>query len=782
MSSRSPDNQSEQLAFESAGEARHNKLVEVISRSQHNYRDLIDNLDHAVFTLALDGEIRVANRRLSELLGVSFQHLIGCRLTDFIETPTPGEFRQWLPLLLKSGSWTGTIPVKMKKERESRHFQCWVQAVSEDTSGDASGYSSIIGWARDITAERQSEIRFTELFAALREGIFLSTPDGKLLDVNPALVRMLGYETKQDLQSVNLRDIYLDPNERDSLVAEVLNKGAIEDRAIILRRKDGKAIHCLISSAATRDAAGQVLRIQGTIVDVSERRQMEKHLHKEQEFVRSLVASFPDVIAVLDLKGVYTFVSPLVQDVLGRPAGEFIGKALGDNVHPDDVAKLRSTFQKIALGEGADGQFEYRTRHADGNWRVLRASASPLYDANGEISGVVASARDVTESKRSEQQTVQKEKLAAMGEMMAGVAHELNNPLTAILGISDLIRERAVDDSMRHQVDTVLKQARRAATIVQNLLVFSRPSILRQTKVQIDQIVKQALDAQRASLQQKKITVEFKPAPGLPPIEGDAKLLVQGFSNLIANAEQAIGTVRESGSIRISAALKEGKIALDFSDNGPGIAPENIGKVFDPFFTTRRPTGGTGLGLTISQAIVKEHGGKIEVESTPGAGATFRVLLPAAIDEVAPEAPAPRAAAPPLAGAAELRGHSVFIVDDEESIREIVQEGLAARGMIVEGAPSSEEALAHLEAQDYEFVLCDFNLPGLNGEQLFDRVRSHAQGPNPRFVFMTGALLDPAQVAKFEKKGASVLQKPFHVAALATLLTQLLQGQPVGKK
>jgi PAS domain S-box-containing protein len=778
MSSHSADNQSDRLTLESAEEAQHNKLVEVISRSQHNYRDLIDNLDHAVFTLALDGEIRVANRRLSELLGVSFQHLIGCSLTDFIETPTRGQFQQWLALLLKKGSWTGITAVKLKKEQESRQFQCWVQAVSED----AGGYSSIIGWARDITAERQSEIRFTELFAALREGIFLSTPDGKLLDVNPALIRMLGYETKQDLQSVNLREIYLDAAECDSLVDEVLKKGAIEDRAIVLRRKDGKAMHCLISSAVTRGATGQVLRIQGTIVDVSERRQMEKHLHKEQEFVRSLVASFPDVIAVLDLQGVYTFVSPLVQDVLGRPASEFIGKTLSDNVHQDDVARLRSTFQKVAFGEGADGQFEYRTKHIDGTWRVLRASASPLYDANGEISGVVASARDVTEFKRNEQQAVQKEKLAAMGEMMAGVAHELNNPLTAILGISDLIRERAVDDSMRHQVDTVLKQARRAATIVQNLLVFSRPSILRQTKVQIDQIIKQALDTQRASLQQKKITVEFKPPPGLPPIEGDPKLLVQGFSNLIANAEQAIGGVRESGYIRISAALKEGKIALDFSDDGPGIAPENIGKVFDPFFTTRRPTGGTGLGLTISQAIVKEHGGKIEVESTPGAGATFRVLLPAAIEEVAPKAPAPRAAAPPLAGAAELRGHSVFIVDDEESIREIVQEGLAARGMIVEGAPSSEEALAHLEAQDYEFVLCDFNLPGLNGEELFDRVRSQSQGPNPRFVFMTGALLDPRQVAKFEKKGASVLQKPFHVAALATLLTQLLQGPPVGKK
>jgi len=776
MPPRSADNQSDQSAFASASEVQHNKLVEVLSRSQHNYRDLIDNLDHAVFTLAMDGEIRVANRRLSELVDVPFPQLIGCRLTDFIETPTPVQFQQWLPQLLKSGSWSGIIPVKLKKDRESRQFQCWVQAVSEDA-----GFTAIIGWSRDVTSERQSEIRFTELFAALREGIFLSSPDGELLDVNPALVRMLGYESKQDLQSMNLRDVYLDPEQRDSLVREVLDKNAIEDRAIILRRKDGRAIHCLISSAATRDTAGDVLRIQGTIVDVSERRQMEVHLRKEQEFVRSLVASFPDVIAVLDLTGVYTFMSPLVQDVLGRPATDFLGKSLGESVHPDDAAKLRSTFQKVALGQGTDSQFEYRTKHANGTWRVLRASASPLYDAGGKISGVVASARDVTESKRTEQQASQKEKLAAMGEMMAGVAHELNNPLTAILGISDLIRERAVDESMRHQIDTVLKQARRAATIVQNLLVFSRPSILKQTKVQIDLIVRQALEAQRPSLQQKKIKVEFHAAPGLPPIEGDPKLLVQGFSNLISNAEQAIGVARDNGSLRISAALKDGKIALDFSDDGPGIAPENIGKIFDPFFTTRRPSGGTGLGLTISQAIVKEHGGKIEVESTPGAGATFRVLLPIAVEEPSPAAIGARGLVPALSGSAELRGHSVFVVDDEESIREIVQEGLAARGMIVEGAASSEEALVHLTTHQYEFVLCDFNLPGLDGEQLFDRVRSHAQGAGPRFVFMTGALFDPAQIAKFEKRGASVVQKPFHVAALATLLTQLLQRPLAGK-
>jgi PAS domain S-box-containing protein len=777
MSAESTDKQSQQPRFAEGGEARHDKLVEVISRSQHNYRDLIDNLDHAVFTLAMDGEIRVANRRLSELLDVSFQHLIGRRLTDFIELPTYEQLQQWLPLLLKKGSWAGMVSVSLRKDREPRQFQCWVQALIEDGQ-----FTSVAGWARDVTSERRSEIRFTELFETLSEGIFLSTPEGKLLDANPALVRMLGFESKEDLQAHNLREIYVDPAERDSLIRDVLAKGSAQDRKIILRRKNGQAINCLNSCAVIRDAAGRVLRIQGTLVDVTERIEMEEHLHKEQEFVRSLVASFPDIIAVLNLEGRYTFMSPRVQEVLGRPPQEFIGNAFGGGVHPDDLAKLKAIFQKVATGHGTNGQFEYRALHADETWRMLRASASPLYDANGKVNGVVASARDVTESKTIEQQLAQKEKLAAMGEMMAGVAHELNNPLTAILGISDLIRERAVDDAMRHQIETVLKQARRAATIVQNLLVFSRPAMLRQSKIHLDQIVKQALDSQRTSLQQKKIAVQFQGAPDLPPIEGDPKLLVQGFSNLISNAEQAIAAARESGTLRISAGFADGKIALVFSDDGTGISPENLGRVFDPFFTTRRPAGATGLGLTISQAIVKEHGGKIEVESTLGAGATFRVLLPAVVEEVLPELAAARATVPPPAGSAELRGHSVFIVDDEESIREIVQEGLAARGMIVEGAASSEEALSHLAANHYEFVLCDFNLPGLNGEQLFERVRSQAQAAPPRFVFMTGALLDPSQIDQFCKKGATVLQKPFHIAALATLLTQLLHGQPVVAK
>ena len=761
----------------SSTEAQFHKLVEVISRSQLNYRELIDSLDHAVFTISLEGEIRVANRRFVEILGVSFQDLIGHRLDEFVSAPTMAEALRGRDAFLQQGHWAGRISIQLKSDPRLRFYDCWLQVLIDEDQ-----VTSVCGWVRDVTSQNESEIRFTELFESLREGIFFTTPEGKLLDANPALLRMLGYENKEQLKELNFRDVYADPTQRDSMARQVTYQGSVQDVEVVFRRKDGTHLHCLASGFAIRDSFGRTIRMQGTLVDITERIEIEARLHQEQEFVRRLVASFPDLIAVMDFEGRFTFVSPRVEDILGHPAQDLVGKLLSEQIHRSDVPQLREVFEKLTSGRTANAQFEYRTRHADGSWRTMRASASPLYDAAGKINGVVASARDVTDIKAAEKQNLQKEKLAAMGEMMSGVAHELNNPLTAILGVSDLLRERAPDDATRRQSEIVLKQARRAAVIVQNLLAYARPPALALKKLQPEQALQAVVEQQRASLSQKNISIELVPPAGRFSLEADPKLLHQVFVNLIVNAEQAITSQRDRGALRVSIEQADGKIIFVFADDGPGIAPENIGKIFDPFFTTKRPGGGTGLGLAICTAIVKEHGGTIEVQSTQGKGAEFRVLLPEYVEPASAPEPAARPAISAAAGSGALFGHSVYVVDDEESIREIVQEGLSARGMTVEGASSSEEALPHLASHSYDFVLCDFNLPGLNGEQFFKRIQTQTGVPAPKFVFMSGALLDPSTMAHFTEKGASVLQKPFHIAALANLLSELLQPQTAETK
>ncbi len=754
-------------------EEQFKKLVEVISRSQHNYRELIDSLDQAVFTLSLEGEIRVANRSFADIFGANIRDLIGHRLHEFVESPSLSEAKKWLPSFLRTGAGSGRLPVRLKKSGELRYFDCWIQAVAED--GAITGLS---GWARDVTSQHQAEIRFNEFFESLREGIFFTSPDGQVLDANPALVRMLGYDSKTDLQTRNFGDVYADPAQRDALVRELQSRGSVQDREIVLQRKDGSHLYCLASGFAIRDTFGRIVRLQGTLVDITERREIEKRLHQEQEFVRHLIAGFPDLIAVFDREARFQFVSPRVRDVLGAPPEQFVGQSHDAGVHPDDQLGLTEAFQGMISGKSASAQIEFRARHADGSWRILRASAGPLFDAEGKISGIVSSVRDITETKGFEQQALQKEKFASMGQMMAGAAHELNNPLTAILGVSDLLRERATDEASRRQIDIVLQQARRAAAIVQNLLAFAVPSGQKRGTIRVEEIIRKVVESQQKSLQQKNISVDVSVAGALPEIEGDARLLTQVFANILLNAEQAISGVRDNGFVRISLSQTGENVAIEFSDDGPGISREIAEKIYDPFFTTKRPGGGSGLGLTICLGVIKDHSGKIEVQSSTR-GATFRVLLPAAVEKSQTRG---TQALPPRnvpAVSSVLMGRRLLIVDDEESIREIVQEGLSARGMQVDSAGSSEEALAFLASNSCEILLCDFNLPGLNGDQLFDKLRSQSGSLVPRFVFMTGDLLDPSVIASFNARGAHVLQKPFHIAALVSLLTELVQEQPV---
>ena len=773
MSTDSPGKRDGLTSPGSSPETPIDKLVEVISRSQQNYRELIDNLDQAVFTLSLEGEVRVANRRLAEIIGVPFQDLVGHSLAEFVESPTQAEARQSLATLATKGAWSGIIPVKLRKDPAIRYFHCWLQAVAENGR-----VSDVIGWARDVTEQHESEMRFTQFVESLSAGVFFSTADGQMLDANPALIRMWGFDSMEDLQAQNIRERYADPLQRQQMVRDTDAQGSVQDRQVTYRRKDGSLMLGRASALAIRDHTGKVVRFQGTIVDVTEQVAIEKQLHREQEFSRRLIECFPDLIAVVDTEGRFTFASESAKEVLGIPAGDHVGRRMGGRTHPDDQQALSATLADIVSGRKRSAQLEYRVSHANGSWKTLRGSFGPLFDEAGKITGVVASARDVTESILVEQHLAQREKLAAMGQMMTGAAHELNNPLTAILGVSDLLREHAADDATRRRADLILQQARRAAGIVQNLLAFSRPAAPGSARVGVAEIVERVLLAHRAALNERNIRVKSETSPGLPPVQGEPRLLTQVFTNLIANAEQSIAAVRDSGTIEISISRQGDHVCVSLSDDGGGIAPEIMGKIFDPFFTTKRPGGGSGLGLTICLAVVKEHGGRIEVESTPGGGATFHVLLPVAAGTPAAEPPAQAPSkARPRSDADPLSGRAVLIVDDEEGIREIVQEGLNARGVKADAVESSEAALACLNSKTYDAIICDFNLPGMSGVRFMEKVRSQKGSSSPPFIFMTGEMLDTEAFTRFREDGTRLLQKPFHLSALADLLSELLQAQ-----
>jgi len=596
------------------------QLSQVILRSQRNFKELIDSFDDPACAVSLDGTLRTVNKRVAELTGLTYSELVGRKIYDLVEEPTREDVEATIGRFLDKKRWAGTIRVRLKNNSRPLYFDCVVNGI---VKGDEVVGASMLG--RDVTEQREKELRFTELFETLQEGVYFSTPDGQLLDANPALVNMLGYVEKNDLLSLEPAALNFDPGQ-PVLGRAVDDRGGVRTREIKLRRKDGTAAVFLDSSRAVWDTSGNIIRYQGTLVDITDRRKMERQLAQQEEFRGRLLDSFPDLILVVDLEEKYTFVSSRAHDLLGYEPRDMTGKKISEV--QDHSPELVALYQSVVSGQQAFGAAEYGVRHRDGNWRTMRASGSPLVDAEGKISGVIVSVRDITIERKLEQQVVQSERLAAMGAMIGGVAHELNNPLTSILGVSELLQDTETNETTRKQLAMLQQQARRAAEIVQNLTYFSRPPAPGKSKINLVEVVERTLNLHAYSLRKNNITVDFLKEAGVPYALGDPHQLMQVFLNLILNAEHAIRDARDKGTLRIRLGKADNTVWVSFHDDGPGIAKENMSSIFDPFYTTKRPGRGTGLGLSICKSVMKEHNGSIEAANSPEGGAVFTVTLP----------------------------------------------------------------------------------------------------------------------------------------------------------
>jgi PAS domain S-box-containing protein len=610
-------------------DAQLDQLGEMIARSQRSFKELIDSFDDIAFATSLDGKIKTVNRRVTELLGIPYAEVVGHQLDEFLEEPKREDVDRGLARFLEKRHWSGMVCVRLKASARTLYFDCALNAIVK--SDEVVGMSAL---ARDVTEEREKERRFTELFETLQEGVYFSTPEGKVLEGNAALVHVLGYESKQELLSLDPRALNSDANQSPVLGRTADDQGGVRTREITLRRKDGTLGIFLDTSRAVGDVSGQIVRYQGTLVDVTERREMEKALRRQEEFHRYLLESFPDLILVIDLNGRYSFVSSRIYDLRGYKPEDLLGKKVEEE--QDHSPELLGLYRDLITGRKMFGFCDYNARHRDGSWRTMRASASPLFDAENKLSGVIVSVRDITVEKKLEQQIIQSERLAAMGQMIGGFAHELNNPLTSILGMSELLQEGEATDSVRRQMGILQQQARRAAEIVQNLMYFSRPPAPGKSPIDLGELVQRTLHLHAYSLRKSNITIDFLKAPSIPSVSGDAHQLMQVFLNLILNSEQAMREVRDRGTLRIRLEKNEKSVSVIFQDDGPGIPPDILPNIFDPFYTTKRPGRGTGLGLSICKAILREHNGNVEAASGPGGGAVFTVTLPAAVPATAP--------------------------------------------------------------------------------------------------------------------------------------------------
>ena len=598
------------------------QLSQVILRSQRNFKELIDSFDDPACATSLDGTLRTVNKRITQITGLTYSELIGRKIYDFVDEPTQAEVERNLGRFLEKRRWAGTVQIRLKNSSRPRYFECVLNGIIK---GDEVVGASMLG--RDVTEQREKEMRFTELFETLQEGVYFSTPEGHLLDANPALVSMLGYVEKGELLAAEPAALNFDPGQ-PVLGRAVDDRGGVRTREIKLRRKDGTAAVFLDSSRAVWDTSGNIIRYQGTLVDITEKRKMERQLAQQEEFHSRLLESFPDLILVVDLEERYTFVSSRARELLGYEPQEMLAKKISDM--EGHVPEMATLYHAVVSGKQAFASAEYGARHRDGSWRTMRAAGSQLVDAEGKISGVIISVRDITVERKLEQQIVQSERLAAMGAMIGGVAHELNNPLTSIMGVSELLQDTETNETSRKQLAMLLQQARRAAEIVQNLTYFSRPPAPGKSRINLAEVLERTLNLHAYSLRKNNITVDFLKEAGVPYALGDPHQLMQVFLNLILNAEHAIREARDKGTLRIRLGKGDDTVWVSFHDDGPGIPKEILSSIFDPFYTTKRPGRGTGLGLSICKSVLKEHNGTVEAANAPDGGAVFTVTLPMA--------------------------------------------------------------------------------------------------------------------------------------------------------
>jgi len=375
--------------------------------------------------------------------------------------------------------------------------------------------------------------------------------------------------------------------------------------------------------------------------------------------------------------------------------------------------------------------------------------------------------------KTTQAQLIQSEKLSAVGEFVAGVAHELNNPLTAVTGFSELLKNDSVDPNHRRHLDMIFKAAQRCQKIVQSLLSFARRHQPERKPVSVNSLVEAVLEIVSYPLRTSNIEVVTQLDPQLPVVLADAHQIQQVLLNIVNNARQAIEGHQPGGRIKIITEACDPNVRIVIQDNGPGISEENLRRIFDPFFTTKEVGKGTGLGLSLCYGIIKEHGGSIMPVSRPGEGATFIIELPVAHDVVRPaETPTAGEAGKlnPLEGA----GKRVLVIDDEEAILNLISEDLGRRGYDVTVATDGATALRQFKQNHFDVAFCDWKMPGLNGRQVYEQLRTTNPDLCGRVVFITGDVVNEQMREFLEGEGRPCLTKPFTFAQFHNVIKTVM--------
>jgi len=610
----------EAIASHAAMALENARLFTRIEQANRHWLEIFDAITDLIVVHDETDKVLRVNRSLAAMIGVAPNELIGVNMRALLAlTSEPTLYS--CPFCRSMGEETDEF-VHPALDR--------TYLVSTSRVHGASGESlQTIHVLKDITDRREAERRYRELFDNIQEGLFFSTPEGRFVEVNDALVAMLGYSSREELLQVDIpTQVYFSPEQRLLHSQAMEEHGHMRNYEATLRRKNGSPIYVLINAFGMYDSLGRLLQIRGLMLDVTGLHTYQSELQRERDFSGKILSNTQSLILVSDTAGLISYANRRWYEA-GFEQKELLGRPLLELAAPGYVRPLSDALQAILRGGQVDN-LELQIMRGNGHVGQFSVNLSPMRDEQGNINSIVVVMTDITDSAELRDKLVHTEKLAAVGQLVSGVAHEVNNPLTAILGFADLLLENPeVPESARKDLRVILQEAQRTKTIVQNLLSFARQMPPQRNAVQLNLILRRTIQLRSYDFNSHGVDIVEHLDEDLPDVIGDAHQLQQVFLNILNNAYDAVHEVGRPSRIEIMTTKAGNGVEVSFRDNGHGISHPD--RIFDPFFTTKEVGKGTGLGLSICYGIVKEHGGEILCHNnSDGQGATFIVRFPGA--------------------------------------------------------------------------------------------------------------------------------------------------------
>ncbi len=795
------------------------RLFGQIRRSQREWISTFDSMEDLILVHDAQNRILKVNRALLRRLGRTPAEVIRRTCEEVLPRGQGGW--QGCPYCGQGGSDLSeeADPCFGGFSLVSTSSYVWTSSYREEAHRQL-GTVHII---RDTTDRRTAEEKYRQLFEQVQEGVFVADSEGKLLDCNHALVGMLGYGGRQELLALSADALYVSPEQRSELLQALEAQSYVRSFEVQLRKRDGSALAASETSFATRNEAGEIERYQGFLLDVTEKKRAEDEIRRRNLELHALNAiaviatqSFDlDEILNLTLRQLVSLFTAETGSVylmdngahtLRRRAAwghrsELASRASVATLSPDFWQTLANSHREVITQNDArllsPGAADFVRAEGLRSWmwailwgqdqpigvlavssrqerefsttdeKLLIAIGRQLATTIEKIRLYEETTRAYDDLRRTQEQLLQSEKMSAIGQLIAGVAHELNNPLTAILGYAQLLEGEALEERCLDFVRKLLKQAQRTHRLVQNLLSFARQRTPQKIPVDIRRVLDDSLALREYDFKRGNIAVQREIPDEIPAVTADPHQLEQVFLNIVNNAVDAMLEMERGGVLSVRIYSESGAVCVEFRDTGPGIADPK--RIFDPFYTTKPVGKGTGLGLSICYGILKEHGGEIEARNLPAGGAALLVRLPAA---GRPE-PVHYPASAPVRELV-LQGR-LLLVEDEDAVLEFEREVLAGAGAEVVATSDPEKAWGLLRGGGFEALVLNASMPnGWNALQIHDWLAGHSPAMHSR-VLLTFSTLDGETQTFLERNRIPYLVKPFDVADLIASTRKLLQ-------